>query len=327
MLWIDETTPVVNEATNQLLACLSSAQLAQQRMTLKQPLPEHWVTQCIAQQTIFSLQQHEEWLPPPTITVSEVVTNDFSLKYTSDDNLILTCTQDNGCHPCEIIPALKKLGNAVHCEAQQTILDVIATTGSYQKAFIYATDRRTLPQQIAKITHFKTKTGVKVFYIHPTYQDALVRFQFITAMMNMLELFFQPFFLIFLWILLLVQLGMVMTHRQHHYAILLAKGMSWPQVRYLIFTQISLSFLVAIAVAVTITEIMQIILSIQVTDIITKEPYNEHIVAPQLNLLPLFFLDYLKVISLILITLFVATFSLLKVMIAQRYQQPAYLLQ
>jgi ABC-type antimicrobial peptide transport system permease subunit len=146
-------------------------------------------------------------------------------------------------------------------------------------------------------------------------------------MMNMLELFFQPFFLIFLWILLLVQLGMVMTHRQHHYAILLAKGMSWPQVRYLIFTQISLSFLVAIAVAVTITEIMQIILSIQVTDIITKEPYNEHIVAPQLNLLPLFFLDYLKVISLILITLFVATFSLLKVMIAQRYQQPAYLLQ
>ncbi len=60
----------------------------------------------------------------------------------------------------------------------------------------------------------------KAFYIHPTYDDALVRFRFIDEIMNIFKLWYGLFFI------LLVQVGIVITHRKHNYGILLSKGVS-----------------------------------------------------------------------------------------------------
>ncbi len=321
MLWTaDERS--LEELIAPLLSCWSNARREHQRITFAYPLPESWASQCLIPP--LSLQRDEELLPLPTVSISERLVSEFSFNYTTDDYLILSCNQS--CSPCEKIPALRKLGNAIICQNQRAILDVIATTGSYQKGFIYAPDRHSLSQQIAQITDVHTPSGKKAFYIHPTYQDALVRFQFITAIIALFETFFQPFFLIFLWMLLFVQLGIVIAHRQHHYAILLAKGLSWSHIRQLILTQVTLSFLVAVGSTVIVTETTQMILTAQVTEILTKEPYHEHIVASQLNLLPLLFWDYVKVSIFILLNVLVAILLLLKIMIAQRYKEPAYLL-
>jgi hypothetical protein len=150
---------------------------------------------------------------------------------------------------------------------------------------------------------------------------------FIDKIMNILETFYSPVFLSFLVILLLVQIGIVIAHRKHNYAIFLAKGISWGQVRMMVLLQIGLSFLVAISLSVLVGEVMQGGLALKLYHVTTVKPYIDHILASNLDLLPLGPLDYLIVGSLILMVLYLTTEVLLNQMVAKRQMEPAYLFE
>lgn len=126
-------------------------------------------------------------------------------------------------------------------------------------------------------------------------------------------------------ILLLVQVGIVIIHRKNHYGILLSKGVSWAQMRGMVLMQITLSFAVAMGFAIFIDEGMQWFLAGQLENVTTIKPYIDHIIAGQLDLLPLSFLDYMLVGGTVLLVLCLITIGLLKRMILLRYMEPAYL--
>jgi len=165
-------------------------------------------------------------------------------------------------------------------------------------------------------------------------------------------------------ILLLVQVGIVIIHRKNHYGILLSKGVSWAQMRGMVLMQITLSFAVAMGFAIFIDEGMQWFLVLcqcsfdgcrsprfilekaqtkvwtprgtrqnkvdrvlagQLENVTTIKPYIDHIIAGQLDLLPLSFLDYMLVGGTVLLVLCLITIGLLKRMILLRYMEPAYL--
>lgn len=313
------------ESMAKLTTCLQNPEKKRYRLTLKKPLPKTWVATCAKQSGIPLQGEHR--ISPPFLKITDEL-NSHYFQYDIDGPLTIFCRDNSPCLPCQQIPSLQdNLGENVTCNDKEAkINDMIAATGSYQRAFAYVENRTALAAQIEKIKEFQLpQQDSKAFYIHPTYDDALVRFRFIDAIMNILEWWYGPFFLMFLTILLLVQVGIVITHRKHNYGILLSKGVSWAQMYKMVLMQIALSFAVAMSIAIFIDEAMQWLLAMQLENVTTKKPYIDHIIAGQLDLLPLSFLDYVLVGSIVLMVLYLTTIWLLKRMILVRYMEPAYL--
>ena len=199
--------------------------------------------------------------------------------------------------------------------------------GSYQKALTYVKNRNELATYLDKITNLPQSAtdSRKAFYIHPTYHDAHVRFLFIQKVIEMLKMVYSPFFLMLLLILLVVQIGIVITHRQHNYGILLAKGMSWQQIYYLILMQISLSFIIAWGSALLLIESVSSLLSWRFANIVTQKPYIDHLLVNNFDLLPLTFIDY-GLVSLISLGMsYLIATAMLRRTIATQSPEPAYL--
>lgn len=312
------------ESISQLLACLQNPKQKGDWLTLKKPLPKTWVAACAKQSGLSLTPENEN---SPYLKITEAL-NSHYFQYHPDDSLTISCPNNLPCSPCEQVPSLpQKLGGNVHCDEKTAkINDMIMATGSYQRAFAYVENRTVLATQIEKIKDFRLPSQQsKAFYIHPTYDDALVRFRFIDAIMKILEWLYSPFFLIFLTILLFIQVSIVIIHRRHDYGILLSKGLSWEQMRNLVLIQIALSFAVAMSFAILIDEAIQWLLAGQLANITTQKPYIDHIIAGQLDLLPLSFFDYALVGGAVLIVLYLTTWYLLKSMISAKYLEPAYL--
>jgi len=308
--------------------CFPTATAKGSRFTLKTPVLEDWVSQC-SQHYQLPLPKPNERIDTPYLQITEAIPNRYQFHYnTQDETLTLSCQQDHSCRICKKVPALEAaLGfpeNAVRCANETVKIDMMRAAGSYFYAFAYADSRQTLETQIQQIKNFPADEQTKTFYIHPTYEDAHIRFAFVDRIMQILQVFYSPFFIIFLVVLLLVQIGIVISHRQHNYGIYLAKGISWKQIRLLLLMQISLSFLVAFSITLLIGEIMQWGLAWQLYAITTIPPYRDHIVAGALDLLPLSGLDYVLIGSILLSILYLTTELLLRQMVST--QQPAYLL-
>ena len=316
-----------DELMTKFMTCLQNPSRKRYRMNLeKRFLPKDWVAAC-AKQSGIALQTGNKRPSSPFIRITEELESHY-FQYDASDYL-MTCNKDNSqCEPCNTFPLLqKKLGKKVDCsDNTRAKIDIIAATGSYQKAFAYVENRTTLATQVENIKNFQLpEQDNKAFYIHPTYDDALVRFHFIDAIMVILKWLYSPFFLIFLIILLWAQVGIVITHRHHNYGILLAKGMSWWQVRWMVLMQMGISFGVAMVFSVVIGEIMQWLLAWQLENVTTKKPYSDHIIASHLDLLPLSWLEYLIVGSAALLVLGAITTGLLKYFVSRRQMEPAYL--
>lgn len=309
-----------------VLPCLPTVSVKEKRLTLAVPIPEQRLRACIAQRSQLPLQTQDELLTPPYLKVTEFLTPPYTFDYDNQRELLtVACRENSACQPCEALPGLKEKVIPHGCEAKRAVLDVFKAVGSYQRAFAYVENRAILTQQLEKIKNFPVDQAAKAFYFHRTYDDALVRFKFIDKIMTILEIFFSPFFFFFLIILLIVQVGMVITHRKHNYGILLAKGISWNQIRWIVFFQLTLSFLIATVSTLLLGESIQALLAAQLAQVTATPPYVDHIVASGLDLLPLASIDYLKVGGMVLILLYVTGFFLLKIMIAKYYREPAYL--
>ena len=325
-LWANEIEAVQLEP---LRVCLNNALIDGDRITLKYPLPRSWVIGCVKQHDI-PLQTPNENLPLPYLTITEESESHY-FEYDNQDHLTLLCGPSQPrCQPCETIvqsAAWTSLDQTV-CTNTQTIADMMELIGSYQKALTYVKSRADLAISLEKIKNLPQSASDdrKAFYIHPTYNDAHVRFLFIQQVLEMLKVVYSPFFLIFLVILLVVQLGIVITHRQHNYGILLSKGVSWRQLYQMILMQISLSFLVALVAAALVIESVRGLLSWEFADIVGQKPYIDHILVSNFDLLPISFFDYWLVSALTLLVAYLIATQMFRHLIPARSVEPAYLL-
>lgn len=314
-----------DEVMDNLLFCLHNPDKKRNRLTLKRALPKTWVAAC-AKQNGIPLQTGDEILIPPFIRITEERESHY-FQYNAEDYLTILCKNHSACQPCKTIPSLqRRLEQHVDCGDEKATIDMIAATGSYQKAFAYVETRTVLATQIEKIkAFFVPPQDSKAFYIHPTYNDALVRFMFMDKVMGILEIVYVVFFPLFFGILLWVQIEIVVKHRKHNYGIFLAKGIAGWQIHRMVFLQIGLSFLVAFSASILISELMQGLLAWLLGGVTTSKPYVDHIIASQLDLLPLSWLDYLGVGFVALVLLGAITTYLLRRLVSKRQMEPAYL--
>jgi len=310
------------ELINQFTSCLQNPQRKHNRLILKQRLPKSWVTECASLSGIPILKEGER-ATPPYIQITDEQSQKYQIQYKANDYLII-----KGKTACKAL-LKKKIGKWVKCckNGKQVKIDIIAATGSYQKAFAYVENRSALSTQVDKLKNFETKQGEKAFYIPSTYDDALVRFRFIDKIMGILQFAASQVFVVFLLILLLVQIGNVINHRKLNYGIFLSKGISSGQVRLMVFIQMVLSFTVAMFFAVIINETMQWRLTGELEKVTTIKPYINHIIAGQLDLLPLSWDDYLYVGIVGFVLLYIITEISLWLMILRQNREPAYLFE
>lgn len=324
----DDEQPIIAK----LKTCFPTATLKGSRLTFKTPISEVWLDQCTQQHDI-PLQKGNQRLPEPYLQITDKRLPRYDFKYQpKTDQLTISCATNSRCKPCykvfDLIEALKASEKTVSCQNDDRLeIDMIQAIGGYLYAFAYVENRLMLMAKVEEITHF-TGEGEEqnIFYVHATYEDALVRFMFIDQIMKILEIFYSPFFLAFLAVLLLVQIGIVITHRKHHYGIYLSKGLSGTEVRLMVLMQMALSFIVAMAITLGIVEVIQWRLAWEVYSVTTAEPYIDHIIASQLDLLPLSWLDYLVGGGIMIGILYLITEILLKRVISARQTEPAYLL-
>jgi hypothetical protein len=326
MLW-GETTAA--QSLNSLTACLTNAQVIDDvRVVLKYPLPRYWVLSCLKNSEIPLKQEQQRLTPPYFFIIEEAETHYF--KYHRQDLLKISCNKSQAkCQPCQQViqsSAWTSLKNT-DCRPEQTTADMMALIGSYQKALAYVTDRKELATTLTQITQLPQSAtdASQAFYIHPTYNDAFVRFLLIQQVIELLKVIYSPFFLIFLIILLIVQTGLVITHRRHNYGILLAKGFSWQQLYQMILLQLGLSFSVAFGIASIVIEIVRQGLSWGFANIVTVKPYIDHVVVNNFDLIPLSWLDYGAVGIITLLMSYLIATLIFRTTIPPQQVEPAYL--
>lgn len=319
MVWADTVDPWLQ----QLKACLGAGERQGARLIFSYPLPSAYVMQCL-QKSHLPLKTAQ--MQPPYALITEAIESHY-FQY-NNDYLTVRCPETQSqCRPCTSFlqaPAWRSLKNTI-CTPTQTTANMFELFGGYQAALTYVKDRHQLAAYLEVVEHLKTGANQPVFYLHPTYRDAYVRFLFIQKVVDMLKLVYGPLFLCFLFVLLWVQLGFVITHRRHHYGILLAKGMARRHLYQMILLQLTLSFAVALISVFLVLEIIRDTLNQQFTSIVTQKPYINHIIAGDFDLLPLSGLDY-ALISLITLTIsyFIAA-QVFRYTVPLKRIEPAYL--
>jgi len=317
MVWSDQAYSLTA-----LQGCLGAGTVTGNRLRFGYPLPRSWVLAC--------LQHHQLPLKTATQQPPYALITEASASYYfdyEDDYLTVRCPPtEPQCQPCETVFKARFWRDleGTQCGAESTTVDILALIGNYQNALTYVTERTQLDDALATIMQLRTEHNAPAFYLHPTYQDAHMRFLFLQQVVEMLKTVYGPFFLIFLSLLLIVQLGLVLTHRQHHYGILMAKGMAKRQLYYLFSSQISFSFALAASFSIGLLELIRYGLGLKFANIVSHKPYSEHVSVSHFDLLPLTVFNYSIVIGTILGLSYLIAAIMFTVMIHRR-AEPAYL--
>ncbi len=203
---------------------------------------------------------------------------------------------------------------------QPVSLDVTAKGRGYHHALVYVPDRMFLSPAKDALVSVKEEA----LSIHPSYQDALNRFGFLSEMLETLEKPYTWFLFIFLVALLGIQIGTLLGHHRHRYGIFLAKGMEWWEIYAMLWLQILLALLIGMCVAVFAISATSALVQTAIQTVAQK--YSDTLSISDLNLLPLSGGDYVFAALVVLcIALILATLLLYFMPLRQR-TQPARLL-
>jgi len=312
MIWSGAAVPPSLESFKQ---CLGYPEIKADRITFKYPQPGQLVMACIKSSGLV-LHTGKARVLPPYLTITEELES-HRFEYDSDYLTIGCPPADPFCRPCEnlMLPAAR-------CSKTAMTVDLLKLLGGYQKALTYVKDRADLAIYLEKIKNWPQSAtdNRPAFYVHPTYQEAYVRFLFIQKVIDLLRVWYTPFFLIFLVVLLVVQIGVVITHRKHHYGILLAKGVAGRQLYQMVLMQVILSWLMAFMMATLLVEGVRKWLMVEFSASVHQKPYIDHV--SHFDLLPISWLDYGLVVFWSLMMSFLVVTILFRVP-----PQPAYWLE
>ncbi|HIJ85419.1 MAG: hypothetical protein HW380_1417 [Magnetococcales bacterium] len=121
---------------------------------------------------------------------------------------------------------------------------------SFEAIHIFVPDPTKLTKGIASVLSVRTKDGQQAFNVHPMYQDALNRFNLLSDLLSTMVPAYALTFGIFLGALLLANVGTLIGHRQHHYGILLSRGIRWTGIYAKLIWQMALATFVASCLAI-----------------------------------------------------------------------------
>ncbi|MBF0144881.1 MAG: hypothetical protein HQL84_01145 [Magnetococcales bacterium] len=128
--------------------------------------------------------------------------------------------------------------------------NVTGSGTSFEAIHVYVPEPTQLTKGIQSVLSVRTKDGLSAFNIHPMYQDALNRFNLLSDLLSTMVPAYALTFGMFLGALLLAQVGTLIGHRQHHYGILLSRGIRWTGIYAKLIWQMALATCVAGGIAI-----------------------------------------------------------------------------
>ncbi len=319
LLWEIKKDSSLDERLEDFLRCLSRAQRNERRIQLQIPESPEKVRACGKEHEI-DIRFSGTLTPLPLLSVSEMQSG-HSFSVTDEGRLRV---------PCEPLTQVwqRHLGcsGKEHVEVESTNIH-----GGFQSALVYVPHHSNLIEAVERLGEIEiagpedSDEDRPALYIHPLYQDGLTRFGFMSAVINLLASYYGMFFLIFLLILLWIQVGIVITHRRHHYGVLLAKGMTRREILLMVATQISLSHLAGFAGAGACFLGVRYLLGRGLNEILTSEDFAAHIFS-NLEILPLSAGDFLLMYLGSLLAAYLMVSLLLLLLWPVRTVEPAALL-
>lgn len=121
---------------------------------------------------------------------------------------------------------------------------------SFEALHVYVPDPTKLTRGIQSVLSVRTKDGQQAFNIHPMYQDALNRFNLLSDLLTTMVPAYALTFGVFLGAMLLANVGTLIGHRQHHFGILLSRGIRWTGIYAKLIWQMALATVVAGSLAI-----------------------------------------------------------------------------
>ncbi len=296
-LWTAENEPQPQESIDALLRCLRGAEMKGNLIRLNNPRSQLWITACVTESGI-PIADHQT-PAPPYLQVARAEVGD-PMPVMSDGSFRL---------PCEKLNPSWRI--RYRCEGAEEIeLIPSQALGGFPRAIVYLPERARLFSTVEalrdlkepeKIVRFGRRTPGerKILAIHPIYQDALIRFNFISDVLDILDSYYSLFFLLVLVVSLLVQLSFVVFHRRQAFGIFLAKGLPWTGICLMLTLQVVISVAVAFAGSVLFVLFVRFFVNLSLVDLLLSEPYVSRI-SSELDLLPIsvseFFLGALLVL-------------------------------
>ncbi|PID58504.1 hypothetical protein CSB45_02875 [candidate division KSB3 bacterium] len=225
--------------------------------------------------------------------------------------------------PCKRVPpeTLQELDEACNAESVHALqLDVTSGGQGFHRAQVYVADRTFLAAAVERLLQIKQQA----LSIHPSYQDALNRFSFLSKVLNVIEKPFTWFVGVFLLSFMAIQLATLIGHHRHRYGLLLVKGMEWWQIYCMLLTQLAMALGLGLIAALGIITAARRFL--QAAIVVVAEEYAETVSLADVDLLPLTWGDYLPATALVLLLAWGLATLMLYMMPLRQRTHPAMLL-
>ncbi len=155
--------------------------------------------------------------------------------------------------PCHRLPRSDALRGSL-CPSwapkrKQTALFVPWDVTDYGNAFstlrAYAQNPQNLSEMVENLLAVRTSDKRHALNIHPTYQDALNRFNLLSDLLATLTPAFALVFMLLLIAVLVAQVGTLVDHRRNQYGILISRGFTWTSIHLMIQFQMIMSIAIA----------------------------------------------------------------------------------
>jgi len=173
-------------------------------------------------------------------------------------------------------------------------INIISNKIDYSGVVFYVTERTRVMEVIKKIKPTLNNDKVvkgqpDLLVIYSAYENALIRFNFLKEIIDLLKSVYQVILGLLIGLLLGVQMGFIISHRQRFIAILTAQGMHFMGIFKLFLTQILLSMMVATFLTWSFLNLPTWYMQEKIIHILGQNMYQDYIsISPSgLNLLPL----------------------------------------
>ncbi|WP_133513242.1 hypothetical protein [Candidatus Thiosymbion oneisti] len=231
------------------------------------------------------------------------------------------------------------------CGEEDTLVVVDPVRGNdFDRAIVYVPDRERVSQVMNRLEALTTTAGTTaggtdtseevspsisqeaVLTIPGPYRDAVRRFGFMTAVV---ELFRWPFGIILslsLLVLSLAQIGMVIQHRRLSYGVYLAKGMDGTAILVMLMVQVLICLAAGLALACLVLVGASYWLAGELALLLAKSEFAGQVAVTDLALLPFEPGNVLLVGTVGLLFVWLVTVLLLYRILFKRHIEPAMLL-
>lgn len=194
-------------------------------------------------------------------------------------------------------------------------IDMLEADSGFRFLTLYIKDRESIfdvVEKLREITVIDHGEEVKALDISPTYFDSLTRFGFISDIMGMVRTFIFPLILLFIFLILLAQIGIVTNHRKHYMGVLLSKGFSSRQICYIIYSQVIFCYISAYIFSGLIIYVIEKFINSHFRHLFEQKHYNDYINLADLDILLISRQEYLVIFTIGLFLIFVITFLQLR---------------